>query len=77
MKKRRHSVKRVYVHDTHCSDLMLLGSVEMTIASGQSVDVEFSARMVFDLEIPARLQSYQVWAVGYASPCFLRPADMT
>lgn len=71
MKKRKHSVKRVYIHNTDCSDLMLLGSVEMTVANGECVDMEFTARMVVQLGPPARLLSYQVWAVRRPSVCIL------
>jgi hypothetical protein len=69
VKKRRHSVKRVYVHNTECPDLMLLGRVEMTVADGQCVDVEFTARMLAESVPPARLKSYQVWAVRCTSAC--------
>jgi hypothetical protein len=72
VKKRKHSVKRVYVHNTDFSDLMLLGSVEMTVADGQSVDMEFTARMVVQLGPPARLQSYEVWAVRRTSAYILK-----
>jgi hypothetical protein len=71
VKKRKHSVKRVYIHNTDCSDLMLLGSVEMTVANGERVDMEFTARMVVQLGPPARLLSYQVWAVRRTSACIL------
>lgn len=55
MKKRRHSVKRVYIHNTKYSDLMLLASVEITVANEQSVGMEFTARMVVHLGPPGRL----------------------
>jgi hypothetical protein len=50
---------------------MLLGSVEMTVANGERVDMEFTARMVVQLGPPARLLSYQVWAVRRTSACIL------
>jgi hypothetical protein len=71
IKKRRHLVKRVYVHDMRCSDLMLLGGVEMTVANGQSVDMEFTARMVVESGLPPKLKYYQVWAVRDVSPYLL------
>jgi hypothetical protein len=71
VKKRKYSVKRVYIHNTDCSDLMLLGDIEMTVANGESVDMEFAARMVVRLGSTARLQSYQVWAVRSTSVCTL------
>jgi hypothetical protein len=48
---------------------MLLGRVEMTVADGQCVDVEFTARMLAESVPPARLKSYQVWAVRRTSAC--------
>lgn len=64
IKKRSHSVQRVYIHDKECSELMLIGHVEMTVAHDQSVDMEFTARMVISRGSPVRLRSYQVWAVS-------------
>jgi len=63
--KRSHSVLRVYAHDADCSDIMLLGSVDMGLANGRSVEMEFAARMVIarDAASSSKLELYQVWAV--------------
>ncbi|KAH7385830.1 hypothetical protein BKA66DRAFT_569663 [Pyrenochaeta sp. MPI-SDFR-AT-0127] len=47
IKKRRHSVQTVYSHDAECSDLMVIGVVEMDLTNGISVDASFTARFLF------------------------------
>lgn len=71
IKKRRHSVQRVYTHDSQCSDLMLIGNVEMDLIDGRSVAMEFTARIVLatDTTSGLKFRSYQVWAVGCLIEC--------
>jgi hypothetical protein len=65
VKQRRHTVLRVYAHDAHALDLLLIGNVEMNLANGKYVAGEFIARVLLveaEADSP-RIKLYQVWAV--------------
>ncbi|KAI8939892.1 hypothetical protein NX059_003621 [Plenodomus lindquistii] len=64
IKKRRHTVRTVYIHDPECSDLMLIGDAEMGLADARSVNMQFTARIITggDASSAPRIKMYQVWA---------------
>ncbi|KAL3464515.1 hypothetical protein BJX64DRAFT_286325 [Aspergillus heterothallicus] len=63
---RHHLVHRVFVADPEALDLLIVGSVSVTLKSGKVLDGEFTSRLVVDPDSMAsgqpRLQSVTIWA---------------
>ncbi|KAK5210839.1 hypothetical protein LTR47_001560 [Exophiala xenobiotica] len=64
--KRHHVIQQVFVNDKEGSDLMVLGRVEMEFRNGKSLEQDFTARVVVNLESKAagtpRFELMQVFA---------------
>ncbi|KAH7081439.1 hypothetical protein BKA63DRAFT_208420 [Paraphoma chrysanthemicola] len=63
IQKRRHVVQRVYTQAPDGSDIMIIGSADMSLVDGRTVTMEFTGRFIIENDaVPGpKLQSYQVW----------------
>ncbi|KAF9887167.1 hypothetical protein FE257_010421 [Aspergillus nanangensis] len=62
VKSRRHVVSKVYLNDAHSTDLILIGSLAMEALDGVKSNMEFVARVNFELGglSGARVREYRI-----------------
>lgn len=68
MTARKHQVHHVFAHDDEGHDIMVIGGVEMTLANGNTLHMQFSCRFLVDEASynagNPRLALVQVYAVS-------------